>query len=156
MKLYAPLLALVAALFLGTLIPAIWLLQTYVEGMSPFEVYGEASATPRLIMTLGMLVAFGTAIATAVLALVKPARRDAEIVLGSMAGIVVGLGLLGGLLGEAMTRAAMAATGTTSLAIIAPTRAESLLTITFGAFGGLVALSGAALLHQLWKRRRAA
>lgn len=133
----------------------------YAPDYTTAMAFLDAHAIQKLMMLACLMLAAGAVLLTGIGALVAAASKgrpgkDMEIILLLMAAGAVVLGLLGGGYGEMNTRIAIAATHTTNVAVTAPSRIESLLNVEIGLFAGIVALTGAALVHLIASRKRPA
>lgn len=138
------------------------LLTQYAPDMSAVTLFLDAHAIPKIIMffcLLGQVFGMMTVLIGLVLALVRqPTAHAVELILAGLAAVLVTLGLLGGFYDWRIVQQAMAETGTTNPAVLAPARAEILVVISTGLFAGLWLLGGAALIRlvRAWRKPRAA
>lgn len=119
--------------------------------LTPITLFLDAAPTPKLAMFACVMIMIGASMIGPiglVMALARQAMaaRIIAIALGAAGAMAAALGALGWVYGEQLTRAAMAATHVTNPMVIAPSRAESLLSLTFGAFAGFVLLTGALVI----------
>jgi biopolymer transport protein ExbB/TolQ len=158
MKFYGPALAVVLAVLLGALFVARGLTTQYAPDLTTAMTFLEAHAVQKLVMMtclqaggVAILLTFFGAIAAMIS---RTPGRGLETALRLIAALTLALGLLGGVYGEMNTRLAIAASHTTDFAVTAPSRIESLLAVEIGAFAGIVALAGAALVHFIAGRKK--
>ncbi len=155
--------ALLLAVHLFTRQAMTALLTRYAAELTPIELFLDALAIPKIAMILCVLALnFGAMLVLAglIMALIRQtasARIIAWILAGGgVAGTI--LGALGGLYSHQVTRQGMAATGISDPMVLAPSNAETLLTLSIGAFTGAVMLAAAllVLLVAQWRAPKAA
>lgn len=119
--------------------------------LTPITLFLDAMLIPKMAMITCALALIAATIVGAIGLIMALARQSAGArVIASLLGLAGAatsmLGVLGWLYGEQMTRQGMAATGITNPMVIAPGRAESLLSLSFGAFAGFALLAAAFLI----------
>ncbi|MES2035515.1 MAG: hypothetical protein V4466_15175 [Pseudomonadota bacterium] len=121
------------------------------NGLTSLILFMDAATLPKLAMILCALMLMGgapLAMVGLILALTRQAggARVFEIMLGAGGAAMALLGAAAGLYSETLNLQAAAATHTTDLGILAPSRAESFMSVSVGAFTGFVLLAAALII----------
>ena len=148
MKIVTVLLILTAVAFAAAAGSCAWLVSRYAPGYTAAQMFMDADPVAKLAIMLIQTLTFG-AIVLGVIGLF--ARRAAEtfrLLLMLIAAASAGFGLLAALYGWMNIQTAIRAVGPVSFEVTAPSYAETLLALSFGLFGTLVALGFHAFLSR--------
>lgn len=149
MKLDAVLLVLAAVAFAAAAGACAWLLGRYAPGYSAAALFIDADPVAKAVILLVQTLTFGV-VAFGVIGLFARSAAGAMRLLLALAAVLsVVLGSLAGLYGWMNIQTAIRHVGPVSLEVAAPSYAETLLALSVGLFGALVALG----LHALIGRR---
>lgn len=122
--------------------------------LAPLALFLDAFALPKLVMIVCILMlqfAVLVGLVGVIMALARKPRvaRFIEFTLGGLGALSVLLGVLAWFYGGQMTARVIADTGITDALANAPLRAESLLSLSLGAFTGLTMFSAALVICLL-------
>lgn len=148
MKLAPVLLILTAVAFAAAAGAFAWLMGRYLPGVPAAAMVMEASVIAKLAMLLTATLTFGALVLGLIGLVARGPGGPVRLLLLLTAACSAGLGLLAALYGWMSIQSAIRAVGPVRLEITAPSYAETLLALSFGLFGALVALGFCALLAR--------
>jgi hypothetical protein len=125
-----------------------WLMSRYAPGYSVAEMVMNADVIAKLVIKLVLLLTFGALLLGVIGLFARGAAAPVRMLLMLTAAASAGLGLFAALYGWMNIQTAVRAIGPVSFAAIAPSRAETLLVLSFGLFGAIVALGLRALIGR--------
>ena len=145
----APLLFILTAVAFGASAGTFaWLMGRYLPGVPAAEMFLHASVIAKLAMMLSQTLTFGALVLGVIGLFVRSAAATFRLLLMLIAAASAGLGMLAALYGWMNIQAAIRAVGAASLEVTAPGYAETLLALSVGLFGALVALGFRAVLGR--------
>jgi hypothetical protein len=122
-----------------------WLVSRYAPGYSVAQMFMNADIIAKLVIMLVLPLTFGALLLGVIGLFVRGPAGSIRMLLMLTAAASAGLGLLAALYGWMNIQTAIRAIGAVSFAVTAPSWAETLLALSFGLFGALVALGFRAL-----------
>jgi hypothetical protein len=122
-----------------------WLVSRYAPGYSPAQMFMNGDIIAQLVIMLVLPLTFGAVLLGVIGLFVRGPAGSIRMLLMLTAAASAGLGLLAALYGWMNIQTAIRAIGPVSFAVTAPSWAETLLALSFGLFGTLVALGFRAL-----------
>lgn len=140
MKLAPVLLVLTAVAFAAAAGTCQWLIGRYAPGYSPAQMFLDADPVAKVAMMLAQTLTFGAFVLGVIGLFVRSAAPVFRVLLMLIAATSAGLGILAGLYGWMNIQTAIRNIGPVSLEVAAPSYAETLLALSVGLFGALVAL----------------
>ncbi|TPW06416.1 MAG: hypothetical protein FD125_268 [bacterium] len=149
MKRAPVLLILTAAAFAASAGTCAWLINGFAPGYSPAQMFLDADPVAKVVILFVQTLTFGVLVFGVIGLFARGAAGAMRLLLALAAALSTALGLLAGLYGWMNIQMATRNTGVTSLEVVAPSWAETLLALSVGLFGALVALG----LHALIGRR---
>lgn len=148
MKLAPVLLILTAVAFAAAAGTCAWLVSRYAPGYTAAQMFMDADPVAKLAIMLVQTLTFGALVLGAVGLFVRSAAGTFRLLLMLVAAASAGLGVLAALYGWMNIQTAIRNVGPVSFEVTAPSYAETLLALSFGLFGALVALGFHALLGR--------
>lgn len=148
MKLAPVLLVLTAVAFAAAAGTCTWLVSRYASGYSPAQMVLNADIISKMVFLLTPLLTFGAFLLGLIGLFVRsdaPTFRTLLLVIAAGSG---GLGLMAGLYGWMNIQTALRSVGPVSFEVVAPSYAETLMALSSGLFGALVALGFHALIAR--------
>lgn len=149
MKRAPVLLILTAVAFAASAGTCAWLISRYAPGYSAAQMFLDADPVAKLVILFVQTLTFGVLVFGVIGLLARSAAGAMRLLLALAASLSAALGLLAGLYGWMNIQTAIRNTGVTTLEVVAPSYAETLLALSVGLFGALLALG----LHTLIGRR---
>ena len=149
MKLAPVLLILTAVAFAAAAGSCAWLVSRYAPGYTAAQMFMDADPVAKLAIMLAQTLTFGALVLGAVGLFIRSAAGTFRMLLMLIAAASAGLGVLAALYGWMNIQTAIRAVGPVSFEVTAPSYAETLLALSVGLFGALVALG----FHALMSRR---
>ncbi|MBU1539095.1 MAG: hypothetical protein KKC29_05050 [Alphaproteobacteria bacterium] len=145
----APVLLILAAVaFAASAGTFAWLMGRYLPGYPAAAMFMDASVIAKLAIMLAQMLTFLALVLGVIGLFVRSAATIFRLLLMLIAAASAGLGLLAALYGWMNIQAAIRAVGPVSFEVTAPGYAETLLALSVGLFGALVALGFHALLGR--------
>ena len=142
------LLILTAVAFAAAAGGCAWLVGRYAPGYSAAQMFMNADIIAKLVIMLVLPLTFGALVLGVIGLFVRGPAGSIRMLLMLTAAASAGLGLLAALYGWMNIQTAIRAVGPVSFAVTAPSWAETLLALSFGLFGALVALGFHALMGR--------
>ena len=149
MKLAPVLLILTAVAFAAAAGTCVWLLGRYLPGYTAAQMFMDADPVAKLAIMLAQTLTFGALVLGVLGLFIRSAAGTFRMLLMLIAAASAGLGVLAALYGWMNIQTAIRAVGPVSFEVTAPSYAETLLALSVGLFGALVALG----FHALMSRR---
>jgi hypothetical protein len=149
MKRAPALLILTAVAFAASAGSCAWLLGRYMPGYSVAQMFMSADPVAKLVMMSIQLLLFGVLVFGVIGLLARSTAGAMGLLLKLAATLSATLGFLVALYGWMNIQNAIRHVGPVSFEVVAPSYAETLLALSVGLFGALVALG----LHVLIGRR---
>lgn len=148
MKLAPVLLILTAVAFAAAVGSCAWLVSRYAPGYTAAQMFMDADPVAKLTMMLAQILTSGALVLGVIGLFVRSAAPIFRLLLALTAAASAGLGLLAALYGWMNIQTAIRNIGPVSFEVAAPSYAETLLALSFGLFGALVALGFNALIGR--------
>ena len=146
----APVLLILAAVaFAASAGTCAWLMSRYTPGYSAAQMFMDADPVAKLVILFVQTLTFGVVVFGVIGLFARSAAGAMRLLLALAAGLSAALGLLAGLYGWMNIQTAIRNVGPVRFEVAAPSYAETLLALSVGLFGALVALG----LHTLIGRR---
>jgi len=142
------LLILTAVAFAAAAGSCAWLVSRYAPGYTAAQMFMDADPVAKLAIMLAQTLTFGALVLGAVGLFIRSAVGAFRMLLMLIAAASAGLGVLAALYGWMNIQTAIRAVGPVSFEVTAPSYAETLLALSVGLFGALVALGFHALLGR--------
>ena len=149
MKRAQVLLIVVAVAFAASAGTCAWLMSRYMPGFSAAQMFMSADPVAKLVMMFILQLLFGALVFGVIGLLARRTAAAMGLLLKLAATLSAALGLLVALYGWMNIQTAIRHVGPVSFEVVAPSYAETLLALSVGLFGALVALG----LHVLIGRR---
>ena len=149
MKRAPVLLVLTTVAFAASAGTCAWLISRYTPGYSAAQMFLDGDPVAKLVILFVQTLTFGVLVFGVIGLLARGAAGAMRLLLALAAALSAALGVLAALYGWMNIQTAIRNTGVTSLEVVAPSYAETLLALSVGLFGALVALG----LHALIGRR---
>ena len=149
MKRAPALLIVTAVAFAASAGSCAWLLGRYMPGYSVAQMFMSADPVAKLVMMSIQLLLFGVLVFGVIGLLARSTAGAMGLLLKLAATLSATLGFLVALYGWMNIQNAIRHVGPVSFEVVAPSYAETLLAVSVGLFGALVALG----LHVLIGRR---
>lgn len=149
MKRASALLIVAAVAFAASAGTCAWLMSRYTPGYSAAQMFMDADPVAKLVILFVQMLTFGALVFGVIGLLARSAAGAMRVLLKLAATLSAALGLLVALYGWMNIQNAIRHVGPVSFEVVAPSYAETLLALSVGLFGALVALG----LHVLIGRR---
>lgn len=149
MKRAPALLIVTAVAFAASAGSCAWLMSRYMPAYSVAQMFMSADPVAKLVMMFILLLLFGALVFGVIGLLARSTAGAMGLLLKLAATLSATLGLLVALYGWMNIQNAIRHVGPVSFEVVAPSYAETLLALSVGLFGALVALG----LHVLIGRR---
>jgi hypothetical protein len=148
MKLAPVLLVLTAVAFAAAAGGCAWLISRYAPGYTAAQIFMDADPVAKLAMMLAQTLTFGAFVLGVIGLFVRSAAPIFRLLLMLIAAASAGAGILAALYGWMNIQTAIRNIGQVSFEVAAPSYAETLLALSVGLFGALVALGFNVLLGR--------
>ena len=142
------LLILTAVAFAAAAGSCAWLVSRYAPGYTAAQMFMDADPVAKLAIMLAQTLTFGALVLGVLGLFIRSAAGTFRMLLMLIAAASAGLGVLAALYGWMNIQTAIRAVGPVSFEVTAPSYAETLLALSVGLFGALVALGFHALLGR--------
>lgn len=142
------LLILTAVAFAAAAGSCAWLVSRYAPGYTAAQMFMDADPVAKLAIMLAQTLTFGALVLGVIGLFIRSAAGTFRMLLMLIAAASAGLGVLAALYGWMNIQTAIRAVGPVSFEVTAPSYAETLLALSVGLFGALVALGFHALLGR--------
>jgi hypothetical protein len=149
MKRASALLIVAAVAFAASAGTCAWLMSRYTPGYSAAQMFMDADPVAKLVILFVQMLTFGALVFGVIGLLVRSAAGAMRVLLKLAATLSAAFGILVALYGWMNIQNAIRHVGPVSFEVVAPSYAETLLALSVGLFGALVALG----LHVLIGRR---
>lgn len=149
MKRASALLIVAAVAFAASAGTCAWLMSRYTPGYSAAQMFMDADPVAKLVILFVQMLTFGALVFGVIGLLARSAAGAMRVLLKLAATLSAAFGLLVALYGWMNIQNAIRHVGPVSFEVVAPSYAETLLALSVGLFGALVALG----LHVLIGRR---
>ena len=145
----APALLIVAAVaFAASAGTCAWLMSRYMPGFSAAQMFMSADPVAKLVMMFILQLLLGALVFGVIGLLARRTAAAMGLLLKLAATLSAALGLLVALYGWMNIQTAIRHVGPVSFEVVAPSYAETLLALSVGLFGALVALGLRALIGR--------
>ncbi len=151
MKLDTILLILAAVAFAAAAGACAWLISRYAPGYSPAQMFMDADPVAKVVILFVQMLTFGALVFGVIGLFARGAAGAMRLLLKLAAALSAALGALAGLYGWMNIQTAIRNIGPVSFEVAAPSYAETLLALSVGLFGTLVALGFHALIGRRHK-----
>lgn len=145
MKRAPALLIVTAVAFAASAGTCAWLMSRYMPGYSAAQMFMDADPVAKLVMMFILQLLFGALVFGVIGLLARRTAGAMGLLLKLAATLSATLGLLVALYGWMNIQNAIRHVGPVSFEVVAPSYAETLLALSVGLFGALVALGFRAL-----------
>jgi hypothetical protein len=149
MKRASALLIAAAVAFAASAGTCAWLMSRYTPGYSAAQMFMDADPVAKLVILFVQMLTFGALVFGVIGLLARSAAGAMRVLLKLAATLSAAFGILVALYGWMNIQNAIRHVGPVSFEVVAPSYAETLLALSVGLFGALVALG----LHVLIGRR---
>ena len=149
MKRASALLIVAAVAFAASAGTCAWLMSRYTPGYSAAQMFMDADPVAKLVILFVQMLTFGALVFGVIGLLARSAAGAMRVLLKLAATLSAAFGILVALYGWMNIQNASRHVGPVSFEVVAPSYAETLLALSVGLFGALVALG----LHVLIGRR---
>jgi hypothetical protein len=149
MKRASALLIVAAVAFAASAGTCAWLMSRYTPGYSAAQMFMDADPVAKLVILFVQMLTFGALVFGVIGLLARSAAGAMRVLLKLAATLSAAFGILVALYGWMNIQNAIRHVGPVSFEVVAPSYAETLLALSVGLFGALVALG----LHVLIGRR---
>ena len=148
MKRASALLIVAAVAFAASAGTCAWLMSRYTPGYSAAQMFMDADPVAKLVILFVQMLTFGALVFGVIGLLARSAAGAMRVLLKLAATLSAALGLLVALYGWMNIQNAIRHVGPVSFEVVAPSYAETLLALSVGLFGALVALGLRALIGR--------
>lgn len=148
MKRASALLIVAAVAFAASAGTCAWLMSRYTPGYSAAQMFMDADPVAKLVILFVQMLTFGALVFGVIGLLARSAAGAMRVLLKLAATLSSALGLLVALYGWMNIQNAIRHVGPVSFEVVAPSYAETLLALSVGLFGALVALGLRALIGR--------
>ena len=148
MKRASALLIVAAVAFAASAGTFAWLMSRYTPGYSAAQMFMDADPVAKLVILFVQMLTFGALVFGVIGLLARSAAGAMRVLLKLAATLSAALGLLVALYGWMNIQNAIRHVGPVSFEGVAPSYAETLLALSVGLFGALVALGLRALIAR--------
>ena len=148
MKRASALLIVAAVAFAASAGTFAWLMSRYTPGYSAAQMFMDADPVAKLVILFVQMLTFGALVFGVIGLLARSAAGAMRVLLKLAATLSAALGLLVALYGWMNIQNAIRHVGPVSFEVVAPSYAETLLALSVGLFGALVALGLRALIAR--------
>ena len=142
------LLILTAVAFAAAAGTCAWLVGRYAPGYTAAQMFMSADPIAKLVILFTQTLTFGALVLGVIGLFVRSAAGTFRMLLMLIAAASAGLGVLAALYGWMNIQTAIRNIGPVRFDIVAPSYAETLLALSVGLFGALVALGFHALMGR--------
>lgn len=125
-----------------------WLVGRYAPGYTAAQMFMDADPVAKMAIMLAQTLTFGALVLGVIGLFVRSAAGTFRMLLMLIAAASAGLGVLAALYGWMNIQTAIRNVGPVRFDIVAPSYAETLLALSVGLFGALVALGFHALMGR--------
>ena len=146
MKRASALLIVAAVAFAASAGTCAWLMSRYTPGYSAAQMFMDADPVAKLVILFVQMLTFGALVFGVIGLLARSAAGAMRVLLKLAATLSAAFGLLVALYGWMNIQNAIRHVGPVSFEVVAPSYAETLLALSVGLFGALVALGLRALI----------
>ena len=148
MKRASALLIVAAVAFAASAGTCAWLMSRYTPGYSAAQMFMDADPVAKLVILFVQMLTVGALVFGVIGLLARSAAGAMRVLLKLAATLSAALGLLVALYGWMNIQNAIRHVGPVSFEVVAPSYAETLLALSVGLFGALVALGLRALIGR--------
>ncbi len=146
MKRASALLIVAAVAFAASAGTCAWLMSRYTPGYSAAQMFMDADPVAKLVILFVQMLTFGALVFGVIGLLARSAAGAMRVLLKLAATLSAALGILVAVYGWMNIQNAIRHVGPVSFEVVAPSYAETLLALSVGLFGALVALGLRALI----------